>query len=305
MRTKFALVVGLLACYVTVASAHVREEWVARRDGPVSQGDGARHIAVDTWGNVYVTGGSCTATWHDDFGCTGGAWTTLKYDAAGNELWSAAYGGPANFAGSPAAIAVDSAGNVYITGSMCMYAVFDWVSLWCSGSDYTTIKYSTNGNRLWVARYAGPFEAAGASAIVLDAAGNVHVTGSRMDVDYSYDYVTIKYDEDGNQLWIVRSNGPANDADSASAIALDTADNTVDGSGVYVTGTSWGVETSADYATIKYDTGGNERWVARYNGPGSGMTTMGTSSGVARYDGPGNGDHYAAAIVLDATRNVS
>jgi DNA-binding beta-propeller fold protein YncE len=258
MRTRSALVLTLLVCYVGIASAQVREDWVIRHDGLASQGDGARHIAVDKWGNVYVTGGTCTLIWigNPEFGCTTGAWTTLKYDADGNKLWSASYGGPANFAGSPAGVAVDSAGNVYVTGSMCLYAVFDWVSLWCSGSDYTTIKYGTNGNQLWVAHYASPVEDAVASAMVVDAAGNVHVTGSSMGVDYAYDYVTIKYDTNGNQLWLARYNGPENAGDSAYAIALGAA------GAVYVTGYSGGT-ASTETATIKYDANGNQMWAAR------------------------------------------
>src|SRR5262249_48153649 len=45
--------------------------------------------------------------------------------------------------------------------------------------------------------------------------------------------------------------------------ALDAAGN------VYVTGRSFGgsVPTRQDYATVAYDPGGNELWVARYSGP--------------------------------------
>src|SRR5438552_2373362 len=142
MRTRFALVVGLLVCYVSVASAQVREEWVARYDGLASLGDVAGDIAVDKWGNVYVTGGigetGCTV-FEAEIGCTRGAWATFKYDTAGNKLWSAFFHGPANWADSATAVAVDSAGNVYVTGSMCMYAVTDLASYWCSGTEYTTI----------------------------------------------------------------------------------------------------------------------------------------------------------------------
>ena len=257
MRTRFALVLGLLVCYFGVASAQVREDWVARYDGLSSLGDGARDIAVDKWGNVYVTGGICDV-FSSNFGCTNGVWATVKYDAAGNQLWSASYKGPAAWADFPAAITVDSAGNAYVTGSMCLYAVDDLVSLWCSGAEYTTIKYGTNGNRLWVARYSGPVLGdSGAAAIVLDdAAGNVYVTGSSVGVGYTYDYVTIKYNTNGNELWVARYDGLSNDGDFAYAIALDAAGS------VYVTGNSAGAAPT-ETATIKYDANGNQIWVAR------------------------------------------
>src|SRR4030042_245119 len=61
--------------------------------------------------------------------------------------------------------------------------------------------------------------------------------------------------------WVRRYDGPGNDSDWATAIALDGSGN------IYVTGESKGSGTDQDYATIKYDSDGNEIWVSRYNGP--------------------------------------
>jgi len=73
----------------------------------------------------------------------------------------------------------------------------------------------------------------------VDKAGNVYVTGS------SNDYVTVKYDTNGEQKWVKRYDGPANGNDSPSAMAVDKAGN------VYVTGSSDGGASGSDYATIK------------------------------------------------------
>lgn len=63
--------------------------------------------------------------------------------------------------------------------------------------------------------------------------------------------------------WIAAYNYPGNDYDVARALAVDHAWN------VYVTGSSYSVETNHDYAIIKYDKHGNQLWVERYNGPGN------------------------------------
>src|SRR2546430_1692201 len=65
----------------------------------------------------------------------------------------------------------------------------------------------------------------------------------------------------GQEQWVARYNGPGNSVDEANSIAIDSAGN------VYVTGKSFGSGTDYDYATVKYDSFGQEQWVARYNGP--------------------------------------
>jgi hypothetical protein len=64
------------------------------------------------------------------------------------------------------------------------------------------VKYSPLGEELWVARYDGPVSLDDyASAMALDAAGNVYVTGSSCGRTndgthcLDYDYATIKYSQ--------------------------------------------------------------------------------------------------------------
>ena len=101
--------------------------------------------------------------------------------------------------------------------------------------DYATLKYDPSGNLLWEKRYKGPGNGAdGATAMAVDAAGNVYVTGESGGVGSGLDYATLKYDASGNLLWEKRYNGPGNASDRATAIAVDAAGN------VYVTGYSDG-----------------------------------------------------------------
>jgi len=62
----------------------------------------------------------------------------------------------------------------------------------------------------------------------------------------SSDYATVKYDRNGNEVWVERYNGPGNTSDVAYALAVDPSGN------VYVTRVSYKSVTDSDYATIKY-----------------------------------------------------
>ena len=105
-----------------------------------------------------------------------------------------------------------------------------------------------------------------AEDMVVDAAGNVYVTGLGQGTSGGFDYITIKYDNNGTELWVAQYNGPGGGLDQAHAIAVDAVGN------VYVTGWSYGGGTTGfDYATVKYNSAGVQQWVARYNN-----TTNGT-----------------------------
>jgi hypothetical protein len=296
------------------------ELWVARYNGPGNGWDTAYALAVDDSGNVYVTGYSDGGDFNYDY-------ATIKYDPDGNEQWVARYNGPGNDWDFSYALAVDDSGNVYVTGASYGSG---------TSNDYATIKYDpADGDTLWVARYNGPVNSAdNAKAIALDDSGNVCVTGYSEGSGTLGDCATIKYDPtDGDTLWVARYNGPGNSSDLANALAVDNSGN------VYVTGLSEGSGTDADYATIKYDTDGNELWAASYDGPvnlgdeayalaidDSGyvyVTGESTGSGglydyatikydpadgdtlwVARYNGPGNHNDCARALAVDDSGNV-
>ena len=320
---KVFVVILLMAAFICICTgAWAQQAWAARYNGPGNGWDEARAIAADSSGNVYVTGVSYGVGAGDDY-------VTIKYDASGNQLWvpEARYNGPGNSWEETTAIALDSGGNAYVTGLSAGVG---------TGADYATIKYDPAGNQLWVARYNGPGnDWDKAYGIAVDSGGNAYVTGVSLGIGTAYDYVTIKYDPAGSQLWVARYNGPGNGNDEARAIALDSSGN------VYVTGLSVGSGTQLDYATIKYDPSGVQLWAATYNGPGNGsdmayaiavdsignayVTGQSAGSGTgddyatikydgltgnplwpaaARYDGPASLDDTARAIALDSGGNV-
>lgn len=242
---------GVTSDYATIKyNSNGVEQWVARYNGPGNGNDVVYAMTLDASGNIYVTGESEGGVSRRDY-------ATIKYDRNGRELWVARYDGPGNYHDSARAVAVDAAGNVYVTG----YAYVNNTSC----EDYATIKYDSQGRQLWVSLYAGPSRPPHSAydvavAIAVDVAGHVYVTGYSDGAATSYDYATIKYDPGGAAEWVARYDGSRNNYDYASALALDAAGN------VYVTGYSQNVGSNQDYATVKYDPAGNQLWVAMYNG---------------------------------------
>jgi len=298
---------GTFYDYVTIKyNANGVLQWVARYNGPGNDWDVARSIAIDVQRNVYVTGESRGSGTDLDY-------ATIKYNSSGVEQWVRRYNGPGNDMDWARSIAIDVQRNVYVTG----YSNGSDTSI---SYDYATIKYNFAGAEQWVARYNGPGNGHdNAFSLTVDGQGNVYVTGLSIGSGTYYDFATVKYNTNGVEQWVARYNGPGNDWDDASSIAVDGQGN------VYVTGTSYGSGTSDDYATIKYNSSGVEQWVARYNGPanewdmansltvdgqgnvyvtGIPVTIKYNSSGVeqwvARYNGQGN----ANSIALDGQGNV-
>ncbi|MBZ0155889.1 MAG: SBBP repeat-containing protein [Alphaproteobacteria bacterium] len=312
---KRALILSVLVLMALCAPLSVWAE-VARYNSGGS--DFARAIALGPSGNVYVTGQSCQSQTNCDY-------ATVAYDRNLSRLWVARYSGPANGADNPSAIATDSAGNVYVTGESCESNG--------TNCDYATIAYDPNGNELWVARYNGLGNGSdSAHALAIGPSGTIYVTGGSYASKAYNDYATVAYDANGNELWVARYNGLANAHVSAQALAIGPSGT------IYVTGWIEGTGTGYDYATIAYDSSGNELWAARYNGPGNGedraaalatdssgnvyVTGRSYGSGtsfdyatvaydpsgnelwVARYNGPGHRGDSAAALATDSSGNV-
>ncbi|MDY6834605.1 MAG: SBBP repeat-containing protein [Chloroflexota bacterium] len=232
--------------YVTVKyDGDLAQVWVKTYDGTGGDTDKAADIVLDSNDNVYVTGYSEGSSTNYDY-------ATIAYDSDGNQLWISRY--ETNDSDKAAAIAIDSDGNVYVTGR----------SKSGSGDVFTTVKYNaSNGNELWSETYDGGNGFTKAYAISIDSSNNVYVTGESRGPSFTSDYATVKYDSDGNELWVARYDGAASGSDVARDIAVDADGN------VYITGSSEGSTTELDYATIKYNSSGNQQWVVRYNGSGS------------------------------------
>ena len=165
-------------------------------------GDAADAIAIDSQGNVYVTGETVST----DFPVTQGAFQTTypgaatpiiptvfvsKLNAAGTALVYSTYlGGNGGDQGS--AIAVDAAGDAYVAGQTgsqnfpVTAGAFQTLNKTTAGAEITAFVAALNpaGTDLIYSTYLGGSIWDGATAIAVDAAGNAYVAGQTSSTDF-------------------------------------------------------------------------------------------------------------------------
>jgi len=207
-------------------------KWAVKYTGPRPYGlDQVRGIAIDESGNTYVTGIA------DNGSSSRYDMATIKYDWNGVQKWVKIYNGAANLDDAPSAIKTDHSGNVIITG----------YSQWSGalgGINYTTIKYNSIGDTLWTRFYNGPSNDEDiAYDLDVDTTNKVYVTGRSLTTGTIYDIATLKYDENGQQIWSKIYDGFGKN-DIGLSVETDNSLN------VYVSGTSKNI--LVDLLTIKY-----------------------------------------------------
>jgi hypothetical protein len=153
-----------VCCDWDAAKIGVSGEWSWFRSLTFTAGgNGVRAMVLDTNGNAYYTGNA----------------RCYKITAKGADIWNAQYPGRGN------AIGTDAEGNAYVTGQSTGIG---------TGNDYATIKYSTNGQQLWVKRFSEAGDSDDqAQAIALGPNGEVYVTGFSNPTNGLYEITTIKY----------------------------------------------------------------------------------------------------------------
>lgn len=240
------------------------QQWVMRYNGSGNSDDWGSSITVSDAGNVFITGCVTSAGGNQNM-------ITIKYNPSGVQQWIDIFRESIDSMDSGMSIAIDNSENAYVTSRALSRD---------QGYDYVTIKYSTFGKRLWVARYNDSLNNDDkVYALKVDHIGNVYVTGSSRDPGTGMGYKTIKYNSDGVQQWVQRYRGTNIFSDyRAYALALDSDRN------VYVTGYTQDNSGRYYYTTIKYSSDGVQQWLMNYG-----------REGVA---------NIAYAIALDTSDNV-
>jgi hypothetical protein len=161
-----------------------------------AEGDSARAIAVDAFGNAYVTGGSRSP----GFPVTPGAFQTvkkgevydafvLKLDGSGSLVYSTFLGGTSSDGGN--AIAVDALGNAVVMGQTeSPDFPLQWALQGFGGgpTDYFLAKVSATGGELVYSTYLGGSNVdppCGLNmGVALDGMGSAYVGGGTLSPDF-------------------------------------------------------------------------------------------------------------------------
>ena len=302
------------------------EVWVRSYNGKGDFSESARAIVVDANNRSYAAG----YTFHED---DRRDILLVSFDLNGDTLCRYRYNGSNDDDDELSAVGIDASGYVYAAG---------YTKSIDQKSDFFTMKWDpATCDTVWTRKYNGAVSQADRiEDMVVDPAGFVYVTG-RSDTDLNdtldnNDIVTIKYDANGNQLWLRSYNGTGNLRDEPSRIIFDNSGN------ILVTGRAENIQND-DFIVLKYDPStGNPVWAspALYNGPfanddralditvnsaneifvaGYSQTGQGSSpddaaivkfdvngnfAGFFGYDGLGTGNDQAINLTHDASDNI-
>ncbi|MCC6821515.1 MAG: SBBP repeat-containing protein [Verrucomicrobia subdivision 3 bacterium] len=301
-------------------SAHAQNGTLAWAKRAGSNGiDDGNGVAVDTNGNVYVTGYfKSTAT----FGT--GETNQTMLTALGQDLFVAKYAPSGGLlwvrqarsqAGWGTSIGVDDAGNSYVFGYFGPTITFatgepGQVALSAAANDLFLAKYDTDGNFLWAKQAGGSFSEYG-YGIAVDGSGDSYVTGrygsnpvtfgagesnetalAGIGGNNGLDVFVAKYDANGLLQWAKSAGGST--GNWGAGIDIDTAGNSYV-VGRYSTTSTFGPGEPNQTVLVGPLGGSDEIFVAKF-GPNGNLAWVRGGQGQAEHD-------QGTAIAVDAAGN--
>lgn len=263
-------------------------------------GQYVQSLAVDSSGNVLVTGGFMgTVNFGGNALTSAGALDIFvaKFDAAGKHVWSKSFGTAKEQA--PLAITTDATGNVYLAGYFVGDVNFGGGSLVAPGNlfeDAFVAKFDANGTYQWAKNF-GDMGAQTARGLAVDASGNVIVVGDFQQViDFGggpleaagfddIDVFVAKFNPAGGHIWSHRY-GDGEDQ-SGEEVTVDASGNVLvtgfaKGSIDFGKGALTAVPMGSLAFVAKLDSMGSTTWATGYGSNARGLgIDVDASGGVA------------------------
>jgi hypothetical protein len=202
----------------------------ATLDGGFNRDDSAVKFIFDGQGNGFVLANGYNAAGNTDM-------LVVKANSSGVVQWVNRYNGPANRNDVANDFALDANGNVYVSGLSQSPGL---------GFLAVVRRVNADGTSGWVQNInsAGSRSDFGV-AIAVDGQNAVYATAEAVETDRDSDFVTVKFDANGNQIWRRRDNGAANGADVPTGIA-------VSGANVYLAGLSLNTSGIYELQAVRY-----------------------------------------------------
>lgn len=238
----------------------------------------ARSVAMDGSGNLYVTGFYESAT--VNFGThqiTNGSSLpdifVVKLNTSGNVIWAKGFGGPLLDVGNR--IAVDAAGNTYLTGEFqsigVLFGAHGVANSGSSTSDAFIVKFDPSGTSLWAKQIGGSLTEIG-TALSIDPNGNVLVAGAynsavlnsySVTVSGGFDIFLGKYNSNGSLLSVATIGGSAQEF--PYAVEYDNAGNlylalTFNSNSVNLGSVTYNSIGSSNLLLVKYNSAMSVQW---------------------------------------------
>ena len=283
-----------------------------------SYSDAAMGVAVDSTGAAYLAGFTSsydfpTASPKQNFNAGSNDVFIAKLNPSGNGLVYATYiGGSGDDRAN--AIAVDSSGAAYVTGST-MSANFPLLNplqpRYGGNRDAFVLKLSPAGNALVYSTYLGAAGADAGNGIAVDASGSAYVVGDTNSVTLpatgyqranrgGQDVFIARLKPDGSGFIYSTYFGGSND-DHGAAIAVDA------NGAAWITGSTWSTDFPITSAFQSALAGGQDAFVARLSADGTTplfSTYLGGSGGSLSYPESGLGiavDQQGSAYISGVT----
>ena len=277
-----------------------------------SRFDAATAVTTDSAGNAYVTGwteSSDFPTSNPAQAGSGGAVDVFvaKFNASGALVYSTYIGGRGDDRGF--GIAVDGAGNAYVTGwtgSSNFPTAAPLQAVLRGGKNAFILKLTPAGNALVYSTYLGGSGSDSGNGIAIDSSGSAYITGQTDSLNFptlncvqcSYggaqDSFVAKLSSAGNALVYATYLGGSG-GDRGNGIAVDGA------GAAYVTGGTTSLNFPMAGALQSANGGGQDAFVAKLSAAGTSLvysTYLGGAGGTVGFNEEGRG------IAVDASGNA-